>query len=36
MEVLEEQPKGKQDFDVWISDGVILGKSKENYQTSVG
>ena len=29
MEVLEEQPKGKQDYDQWISDGIIVGKSKK-------
>ena len=28
MEVLDDQPKGKQDYDVWISDGVALGKGK--------
>ena len=26
MELLEDQPRGKQDYDVWISDGVALGK----------
>ena len=26
MEILDEQPKGKQDFDQWISNGVILSK----------
>ena len=29
MEVLDDQPKGKQDYDVWISDGVALGKGKD-------
>ena len=28
METLDEQPKGKQDYDQWISDGIIVGKSK--------
>ena len=26
MELLDEQPKGKQDYDSWISNGVILSK----------
>jgi len=26
MELLDEQPRGKQDYDMWISDGVALGK----------
>ena len=26
MELLDEQPKGKQDYDNWISNGVILSK----------
>ena len=34
MDVLEEQPKGKQDYDQWISDGIVLGKS--NYQLHTG
>ena len=29
MELLDEQPKGKQDFDQWISNGVVLSKGKE-------
>ena len=28
METLDEQPKGKQDYDQWISDGIVVGKSK--------
>ena len=28
MESLDEQPKGKQDYDQWISDGIVVGKSK--------
>lgn len=28
MQVLDEQPKGKLDYDHWISDGVILGKGQ--------
>jgi len=28
MECLDEQPKGKQDYDQWISDGIVVGKSK--------
>ena len=30
MELLDEQPRGKQDYDIWISDGVALGKGKTN------
>ena len=30
MELLDEQPRGKQDYDMWISDGVALGKGKED------
>eukprot|EP00093_Oithona_nana_P003941 03941.XXX_97885_96781_1 [CDS] Oithona nana genome sequencing. len=26
MESLDEQPKGKQDYDQWISDGIVVGK----------
>ena len=29
MELLDEQPRGKQDYDMWISDGVALGKGKK-------
>ena len=29
MELLDERPKGKTDYDHWISDGVILVKGKE-------
>lgn len=28
MEILDDQPKGKQDYDHWISDGVVIGKGK--------
>ena len=28
MELLDERPKGKTDYDHWISDGVILVKGK--------
>ena len=28
MELLDEQPRGKQDYDMWISDGVALGKGE--------
>ena len=34
MEVLDDQPKGKQDYDVWISDGVALGKGKNQGKAS--
>ena len=30
MELLDEQPRGKQDYDMWISDGVPIGKGKED------
>ena len=32
MELLDEQPRGKQDYDMWISDGVALGKGKEDWK----
>jgi len=31
MEILDEQPKGKQDFDQWISNGVILSKVLQHF-----
>ena len=34
MELLDEQPRGKQDYDIWISDGVALGKGKEDWKGS--
>ena len=36
MEVLDDQPKGKQDYDVWISDGVALGKGKNQGKATSG
>jgi len=31
MELLDEQPKGKQDFDQWISNGVVLSKVLQSF-----